>query len=213
MNLKRPSWILSLTVAFLVAATWVEASPAETVYVSNLSITVRRGPGIDYKIIAFLKTGTEVEHLETKDGWAQIAFKNGRQGYVLSRYLTSRPPLAKRIESLLADQAQMQQAIEQLEADNRNLQEGLKSPVVPIQTSGAKPIIRRVSGDDLKKALIIAHRLLKEEETTASRLREQLRDDEDLWQWFMIGSGVSAMGIVLGFLTYRSRRSFLPKVG
>ena len=74
---------------------------AENLYVKPSSeITMRRGKGTDFKIIAVLKDGTPVEMLAEVDDWAQVRLESGREGWVLRRYLSDSPPLGQQVELL-----------------------------------------------------------------------------------------------------------------
>ncbi|MBU4186316.1 MAG: TIGR04211 family SH3 domain-containing protein, partial [Proteobacteria bacterium] len=69
---------------------------AETIYVGDIiEITVRTGPGIDRKIVAMIKSGETVEVLnpeEVEKDWSLVRITNGKEGWVLSRFLTSKEP-------------------------------------------------------------------------------------------------------------------------
>ena len=74
---------------------------AENLYVKPSSeITMRRGMGTDFKIIAVLKDGTPVELLAEADDWAQVRLESGKEGWVLRRFLSATPPLGQQGEQL-----------------------------------------------------------------------------------------------------------------
>jgi len=66
---------------------------AEIMYVSEISkITSRAGPGIEYKVISEIRTGQPVEITQQGRWWTRIRLSDGREGFVLSRFLTKKKP-------------------------------------------------------------------------------------------------------------------------
>ena len=174
-------------------------------YVSNLNITVRRGPGIDYKIISFLRPGDEVEDLGRESGWTHVRFENDRTGWVLERYLTPTPSLISRQDSIMAENERLKQAEAVLEKSNVSLRSYFNRPV---QVEQAEAPASAHSAQDLVRALSLAKQLLKEERGRVDFLRRQKEMEDELSRWFLIGSGAAGLGMVLGVLTYRSRLWF-----
>jgi len=115
--------LLSSILLGLLFLGWAGSVKAETAYVSNLSITVRRGPGIDYKIIAFLNPGDQVEMIRTESGWANVHYDQDKTGWVLRQFLTEEPPLSRQAEALQAERERLQEAVRELEAVNQTLRE------------------------------------------------------------------------------------------
>ena len=174
-------------------------------YVSNLNITVRRGPGIDYKIISFLRPGDEVEDLGRESGWAHVRFENDRTGWVLERYLTQTPSLISRQNSIMTENERLKQAEAMLEKSNVSLRAYFDRPIQVEQTKEPAPAH---STQDLVRALSLARQLLREERGRVDFLRRQKEMEDELSRWFLIGSGAAGLGMVLGVLTYRSRLWF-----
>jgi uncharacterized protein YgiM (DUF1202 family) len=50
-------------------------------------------------VLKMLPSGAELEILSTKNGWTQIKYKN-QTGWIMSRYLTARPPAIVQLEEL-----------------------------------------------------------------------------------------------------------------
>ncbi len=77
---------------------------AETMYVGDIvKITVRTGPGTEHKIITMVKSGQQVEVLQPDIHWSEVLLKNGKQGWVLNRFLTTEKPCRLLLESLEKD--------------------------------------------------------------------------------------------------------------
>ena len=104
-------------------------------YVSqDCEITVRTGASTEHKIIAMLKPGASVEVLEPGDEWSQVRTSSGKEGWMLSRYLTSREPPAltldrteKKVEQLTAQHNDIMEKNATLEAENKRLESTLAS--------------------------------------------------------------------------------------
>jgi len=58
----------------------------------SFEITVRTGTSTEHKISAMLRSDEEVEALENLGDWTKVRLKTGKEGYVLSRYLTPNIP-------------------------------------------------------------------------------------------------------------------------
>jgi SH3 domain protein len=178
-------------------------------YVSNLTITVRRGPGVDYKIIAFLHPGDEVEVLGREAGWSQVGFGQTKTGWVLERFLTDKVSLLSQKETFLSENQRLKTAVSDLTGLNASIKTSLDKPGSP----RTGPVMAKSHPPrDLSQALALAKHLLKEEKVKVRYLQEQKVIEEDLAKWFLIGSGMSGIGMVLGVLTYRSRRWFRFKI-
>jgi len=86
-NLNAWFWMVLIGALILPAA-----SRAETVYVSEeFEITMRTGPGNDRKIISLIKSGNTMEILEKGQEWSMVRIPSGKEGWVLTRYITTRP--------------------------------------------------------------------------------------------------------------------------
>jgi SH3 domain protein len=92
--------IFTVVLAICMTGQW---SWAEQAYVTdNLKITLRTGPSTGNKIIGMLSSGNLVDLLDSEGDWSQIrtrgAGNNAKEGWVLSRYLTTRQPAMIQVE-------------------------------------------------------------------------------------------------------------------
>ncbi len=209
---------------------------AETMYVRQVEITMRIGPGNHRKIIEMLSPGRELEVLDQGDGWANVLLPNGKEGWVLSRYLTDKKPdalesevLKREYERLSSQLASLLEENERLKLENRRLgTESADGEATFDELSKAYDGLKRESGDFLKikaayqKAMSQIAEQKKKNEKLEKRLAEMpagTQGDQD-FDWFltepatkgfMYGAGAIAVGLIIGLIFggRQSRRSFL----
>ena len=81
---------------------------AKTSYVKPSSeVVVRKGQGIKYKIVAVVKDGVSVKFLEEGDSYAKVRLANGKEGWMLKRFLSDEPPLEQVVASLRTEKEKM----------------------------------------------------------------------------------------------------------
>ncbi len=171
---------------------------AEVRYVGNPEITVRRGPGTDYRITDFLKSGASVDLIQEESGWAEVRFNEGQTGWVLRRYLVAESPPDQM--ALVETASDLVKKNEGLRAENTRLERLLAQPL-PRPSMDDKP-----SSGELAAAIELGRSLLNQAEEKRRRLEGILTSRGDRTQWFLIGAGTAALGMVLGHLTVRFRR-------
>jgi SH3 domain protein len=192
---------------------------AETMYVTDmLKLTVRSGPSTEHKILAVAESGQQVEMLEPGEDWSLVRTANGKEGYVLTRYLVPDPTYNIRLERLQnKHKALMQQAATLLEENTALKKEDrqLKSTL-----DENEKVLKKLRVDYEKlKAGSAEYIALKEKYKTASgQLAEQTKRaealDEELRsiemnqyiKWFLAGSGVLLVGFIVGFSARKGRR-------
>ena len=97
---------------------------AETIYVGdNIKITVRTGPGIEHKIVAMIRSGESVEVLKSDEEWSLVRISNGKEGWVLSRFLTSKEPDSVVIERLQQKHKALTEQVVSLIEENKAYKE------------------------------------------------------------------------------------------
>jgi len=192
---------------------------AETMYVSdNLKVTVRSGPGTEYKILDIAESGDRLEILETGEDWTLVKLANGKEGYVTTRYLVPDPTYAIRFDQLQAKHTALtQQAAALLEENTRLKQENkqLSSALNDTETS-----LKQLETDyqelkagsaeflTLKTKYQKVSEQLAEQTQKASKLDKELSKVElnQYIKWFLAGSGVLLVGFIVGFSARRGRR-------
>ena len=191
----------------------------DTMYVSDiLKLTLRTGPSIENKIIAVIESGQMMDVIKFGDEWSQVQLPNGKEGWVLSRYLTTSETHNIKLERLEAKHKNLMiQAAELLEENNRleaeNKRVGtdfnanqkqlvkMKADYEALKTEAAEFLT-------LKTNYKRAASQLAEQTAKAKQLEEELSSLEmnTYIKWFLAGSGVLIVGFIIGFSTKRQRR-------
>lgn len=195
------------------------AVSAETRYVNDkMKITMRTEPGVDRKIIALLAVGQKVELLESGDEWTRVRLTNGKEGWVLSRFLTDKVPsrieleiLTRKHKGLLSRVSSLLEENKALKTENNTFRTELSANKKRLQElDKAYNALKTESAD----FLVLQSKYKK----TAVKLAEQTKKadqyEEDLtkilWnqniKWFLSGAGVLILGFIIGFSTKRQRR-------
>ena len=192
---------------------------AETMYVSDiLSVTVSTGQGATHKIIALIKSGQRVEALQKGDQWTLVRLQNGKEGWVLTRYLINDIPKGIQLASLQTKYANVAAQAEALKEENRRLKSDnkkLSSALAENQNAynnlqGDYETLKTDSAGflELKSNYEKASIQLSKETKKAKELEEQV-EKLQLYQyikWFLAGSGVLLVGFIFGFSSKRQRR-------
>jgi SH3 domain protein len=191
----------------------------ETMYVSDiLKLTLRTGPSIENKIISVLESGQMMEVVEFGDEWSRVRLPNGKEGWVLSRYLTSNETNNIKLQRLETKHKNLMiQSAELLEENNR-LKEENKKFNTQFKTN-QEQLAKTQSDYEALKAEAAEFLTLKTNyERAASQLAEQTAKAKQLEEelsslemntyikWFLAGSGVLIVGFLIGFSTKRQRR-------
>ena len=191
----------------------------ESMYVTDvLKLTLRSGPSTEHKILAVVESGQQVEMLEPGEDWSLVRIADGKEGYVLTRYLVPEATHNVRLAQLQAKhKTVMQQAAALLEENTqiRNDNKKLKST----SDENEKTLKKLRSDYDKLKAGSAEYITLKEKyKTVSGQLAEQTQRadtlDEELKaieinqyiKWFLAGSGVLLVGFIVGFSARRQRR-------
>ena len=203
---------------------------AADLYVKPSSeITMRRGQGTDFKIIAVIKDGTPVELLAEADDWAQIRLESGKEGWVLRRFLSETPPLGQQVEMLqrekqvLTETTQsLKQRVDQLTAEKGEVEQKLGDDKAQIEHDFAQCVAELTSiNDDFVKLqtdtadVIQTKNDLEAANTRVADLERQVSvlDQEnrrlgktETMKWFLAGGGVFFVGWIIGMISRRSRK-------
>jgi SH3 domain protein len=187
---------------------------AEPRYITDENkVMLRAGQGNEYKIVAQLDSGDEVELIQKLEGgYAQVKTKDGKTGYLLSRYLMDEPSARSRVAQLEQQLAELRGQPDQiankfaaLQQEHAQLAQHCKS----MEAGKGKAEqeledIRRISSD----AVQIANERMELRKQVTALIREveelkqsnQSLENSETQRWFLIGGGVLLGGMLLGFI-------------
>jgi len=132
MFIKLKLWRLVFLGFLLVLMASVFAL-AESMYVTDLiKLTLRSGPGTEYKILAVVESGQQVEVIEPGEDWSLVRLSNKKMGYVLSRYLASEPTYNILFEQLQGKYEDLMEQTATLYKENARLKDEIKNLKVAI---------------------------------------------------------------------------------
>lgn len=192
---------------------------AETMYVSDiLKLTVRAGKGQDYKIISVIQSGQTVDVLQPEDKWALVRLDDGKEGWVLTRYLTSKITnnvklqwLQKKHKTLTVQAATLLEENTKLKKEKKELDFILnKAEKSAEELNKSYEALKTESADyiKLKSKYTKAASQLAEYTEKSELLEKELTKFEfsQTIRWFLTGAGVLLLGFLIGFGTKRQRR-------
>lgn len=193
---------------------------AETKYYINdsMKITLRTGPAIDRKIIALLSVGQEVEILKAENEWTLIRLLDGKEGWVISRFLTDQTPDSIQLEALKKNHSTLQTKAASLMEENKAIKAENKKLGIDLTTNETKQMDLSKSYETLKresKQFLDLQAKYKESTSKLAAQTQKAEKYEDeltklLWnkniKWFLSGAGVLILGFIIGFSAKRQRR-------
>lgn len=206
--------LAGLCLAMLSSPAW-----AATAYVSDvMEITLRSGPSTSHKILAMLRSDQALEIVEEGTDWTQVHTQNGKQGWVLTRFLTSQIPNRIRLARLQSEYDDIRAKVETLAAENTQLTS--ENSRLSATLNENQSTIEKLNGayGTLKKESADFINLKTRFEKTSAELAKQtglaeqfeaelskLRFNERV-RWFLSGAGVLLLGMIIGAVLKRQRR-------
>jgi len=205
-------FIAHLTVALSLLQTQ-EALAAQWYVKPSAEVPLRRGQGTEYRIVAIIGNGTMVTVLEDDANWSKVRIQNGKEGWLLKRYLSTEKPLSDQVAELTKNKAELQ---EQLTTDKNRLnalllqhkttEQELNNCITQRDTIQSNyQTLQQETADVVhtKKKLIATEQQLV---TIKEQLRDIQLENTDLKKssaliWFVIGAGVLLLGWSIGLLS------------
>jgi SH3 domain protein len=203
----------------LATCAMVGSAQAKTVYISDtMKVTMRTGPTTDNKIIAMLVTGQPLEMIEEGQDWSRVQIANEKEGWVLSRFLSSEKPKTMLLASLEKRNAELLTQYEFLSEENRTLKSDTQK--YSSELSQAQEALDKISSayESLKQDSGEVIQLQQDLQTKSEALKVQNEKIGDLEKklsglqmknaihWFLAGAGVLLAGVVIGHTGKSKRR-------
>ena len=218
----------SVTIFFLLASLFLSFGTvlfsatvvvADSRYViPSAEVVLRSGAGREYKVISVVKDGDLVELLKEDGSYASVRLANGKEGWMLKRYLSADPPLSNIVASLRAENEQLKQKeialtqkFSEVSANLSKTENDLHSTLdernkittdfQTLQQDTANVI--KIKEDKLKATR--QNEALTQEITALKEENDRLNKDKSI-HWFIVGGGVLLVGMFLGRLSSKSRK-------
>jgi SH3 domain protein len=212
-----------LRIPLLLVPLWFAAlslQAAETRYVTDVfEVTMRSGTSTANSIVRLLRSGEAVTLLEVDEAtqYSLVETADGKQGYVLNRFLRDTPAARELLEKLTARHQQLQarfdeqsteidelkQILQQEQADNQALKTALRASEQEL--SGIREAAQNTLNIlEQNKRMQVMVDQLREEKAVLSETNAQLSDSTQI-DWFVRGAAVSLIAFFIGILVTRIR--------
>ena len=215
MKLPR-AWIIFVGIILIVFS---GTAYAETMYVKDvLRLPLRTGQSTEYKIIAVIESGLQVEVLQVQEEWTQVRLPNEKEGWVQSRYLTAVPTSKIKLEQLEVKHKNLSAQAASLLEENSNLKR--EKQKLSAELTGNQNALNKINRDfeSLKAESAEFLKLKTKYDAVSAELAEKSQKlaalEEDLstltffyyFKWFLGGSAVLLVGFMIGLSAKRQRR-------
>jgi len=198
---------LSFLIITIVLIPAIPSASAEQYYVSQrMEITMRTGPGVSYKIIAMLPSGDAVTMVEYGKEWTRIKTSDGKEGWVLSRYMTKEMPVTLMVNELQDKNRQLSAMLEQIKSENTTLS-GTKDKLIGKEKEYNDLKQRSANFLEIEQKYNDAVRQLEEQKVFIEECNSE--SHKEILYSFSIGAGVLIIGIILGVSAKKQRRNSL----
>ncbi len=192
---------------------------AETKYTLNeLPVMLRTGPGTDRKIVEMVPVGRPLEILASEGDWTQVRLPNGREGWMLSQFISTEMPadlklerLEKRQAELVAQNKDLQQKLSEFSTQNKGLTQDLaaaqgslkkvETDYTTLKTESADFVKLKNSYDKVAKELSVAQTKVNKFESDLNKIT-----NSQLYEGMLYGGGLIIFGFIAGFILKRPRR-------
>ena len=177
---------------------------AKTMFITDrIEVGVRSGIGIEQKFVASVKTGDRVEVLEGDQNWTKVKLPSGAVGWVATRFLVDQVRTATAMDP--KTQEELKGVKDQNLALLKENEEGKKAlqDLQQEKQNRVTPELNQLKArnDQLEKQI----NELKQQAAANQQRGKNQRLNEQIW-WFLSGSGVLFIGLILGWLASRRKK-------
>lgn len=203
-------------VAAVIVAGLLAVAPAvaqETLYVTDqVRITVRSGPSTGNKVIATAQTGDMMVLLGSKpEGWSLVRLPDGKEGWVLTRFLVKERPAMLRLAELNPANKDQAQRLEETHNANQRLTKQLRETEAKLAELQTRYDKLASDASDVM-ALKARHKKLQTQfEEQSKQNTELVVENKSLkfsssLKWFLAGAGVLVVGWLMGLALHRRKK-------
>lgn len=188
-------WLIYLFSWLFMMISFSSIAWAETRYVIDEQINLRREPAISFQVIHVLKLGDKLELLESNsNGWDKVRNIDGIEGWVARRSISAKIPVEIERNQLRTD-------IEALRSKLVN-QEKLQNELKRIQDVSRNSLRIEQENQELTTKVSQLEKELKQA-SDENRILEKQSDT----LFFLTGAGVLLLGFISGLLSRRRRKT------
>jgi SH3 domain protein len=213
--------IFSLKKVILISMLLLPAGMAiaeEIFYVNDhLVITLRAGKGGEYRILRTLPSGAELRVIEADGEYVRVSTTDGTEGWVGKQYLRDTPTariqlkeVSKKLERYEQENDSLKESVNQLKNENKALKssnQSLEKDNSRFEKENSKIMeiaSRPLELESKNKKLSTESVKINAEIKQLSSENRELKDSA-VQKWFMAGSGVLFLGIILGLILPKLR--------
>lgn len=215
MKNRFPGILCGILVTWLLAA---GALHAQTRYVSDrLEITLRSGPGTQFKILELLTSGQALRILDAGPEWSRVRVGQETEGWVLNRYLIDQPTARIQLERLETRHRSLRERAAALTEENARLKARNAQLSEALTAAEKESEQLRKSYEQLKSEsaefLTLQAQYQKNAAALESRTEKISQLEESLAslernhaiRWFLAGGGLLLVGFLVGVRSRRKR--------
>jgi SH3 domain protein len=207
-----------LVFSLLVAAPSLHA--AEVKYVTDVfEVTMRSGTSTSNAIVRLLASGQALTVLESDlaSQYSLVETEDGKQGYVLTRFLIDGPAAREvlqglrvkfdqqqlRLDEQQTEVTQLKQSLQQEQTDSQTLKTTLRASEQELsEVRGAAQNTLNILEQNKRLQTVVDQ--LREEKTLLSDTNAELSDSTQI-DWFVRGAAVSLIAFIIGILVTKIR--------
>jgi SH3 domain protein len=214
----KTQWIMGLVVLAVLGITQ-QGLAAKAYVTDSFEITLRTGPSNENKIVAMLFSGRPVEVLDTRGEWSQVKVSDdGKEGWVLSRYLITRPPWEVQAKKLQEDSLGLNARLNRLQKEiadesqqRQSLAAELRQKTQEFEALNKEYLDLKNSAEGYLKLKTLHESTEKDLKTARSELGRVTAENEDLKsseqnRWFLSGALVLLCGLLVGGILGRQQK-------
>ena len=213
------SLIKLVAVALILSAVISYSAQAETMYVTDvLRLTVREGNGPDYKIIDVIESGQEVEVISSGGEWVKVRLPDGKEGWLIAKYLTSQKPGGAALKKLQEKEALLDTQNSALRAENKQLRDEINNVSLRLAEAKQALFVTNKSYEtfaanpdscvELKTKYIEAEKKLSLQKSKTENLEDELTRllRQQNVMWLLAGAGILLVGFIIGYSARRDKK-------
>jgi SH3 domain protein len=190
---------------------------AKSMYITDqIEIGLRSGIGLEYRVLSMVKTGDRVEVLEGDKNWSKVKLQDGTVGWINSRFLSDQikpvipldPKFREELRGVKEANQTLAQEKEILTKEKNRLNKELeeaKKLTHSLQQEKTKRISPELTDLKAKNQQLDQEVSVYKKQAAEFSQKDKKQRTEEMIKWFLAGSAVLFLGLVLGWFLSRGR--------